>query len=220
MAQNALVALYEDRARSVREVIGRIVPEAEVEALVAEAREAFVSLVEEIPYADRRDHVMFDSAFGVFQWLAVYQAARGRGIDAHRLGRSILALKLPGLPGPPPPAVLEKLRREAEESQRAAGPAEFVFEIVEGDGGDTDWGIDISACAVCHAFGRHDAMDLVPYMCASDDVQSDAADQGLRRSGTIALGSHRCDFRYKHGGEARRLAPQYPEQIRLERGGS
>jgi len=215
MAEIPLVALYDRRAGAVREVLGRIAPEAEVEALAAEAREAFALLADEIPYADRRDHSMFEPAFGVFQWLAVFQAARARGIDAHRLGRSVLALRLPALPGPPPPAILEKFRREAEASQRSGDPSEFVFELVEGDGDETDWGIDITSCAVCHAFGRHEAMELVPYMCATDDVMSDAADQGLRRSGTIALGSPRCDFRYKQGGEPRRLAASHPDAIRV-----
>ncbi|MCP4006587.1 MAG: L-2-amino-thiazoline-4-carboxylic acid hydrolase [bacterium] len=46
---------------------------------------------------------------------------------------------------------------------------------------------------------------------------SDAGGQGLRRTGTLALGSNECDFRYKSGGEPLRLAAQYPDQIRLDR---
>ncbi len=56
-------------------------------------------------------------------------------------------------------------------------------------------------------------MAFTPYMCATDDLVSDQLDQGLRRTGTIALGAHRCDFRYKAGGEPLRLAEQYPEKI-------
>lgn len=56
-------------------------------------------------------------------------------------------------------------------------------------------------------------MDLVPYMCATDDVVSDRGGQGLRRTGTIAVGAHQCDFRYKRGGEPLHLAPQCPQRF-------
>ncbi len=75
--------------------------------------------------------------------------------------------------------------------------------------------MNIKSCAICHAFSKYDAMDLVPYMCASDDVVSDRGGQGLRRNGTIALGRHECDFRYERGGEPLRVAEQYPERIRI-----
>ncbi len=76
--------------------------------------------------------------------------------------------------------------------------------------------MNITSCAICHLFGNHDAMDLVPYMCAFDDVMSAAGDQGLRRTGTIALGASHCDFRFQQGGEPLPLAEQYPDQIRLK----
>lgn len=75
--------------------------------------------------------------------------------------------------------------------------------------------MNIKSCAICHLFSQHDAMDLVPYMCASDDVISDKSGQGLMRSGTIALGASHCDFRFKKDGEGRALSGQYPEKIKL-----
>jgi hypothetical protein len=61
-------------------------------------------------------------------------------------------------------------------------------------------------------------MDLVPYMCATDDVMSDRGGQGLRRTGTIALGAHECDFRYQRKGEPQHVADLYPDRIRLVEG--
>ena len=72
----------------------------------------------------------------------------------------------------------------------------------------------IPSCGVCHAYARHGAMELVPYMCATADLESNALGRGLRRTGTIALGAHHCDFRYKAGGEPARLVEQYPDRIR------
>ena len=104
--------------------------------------------------------------------------------------------------------------RQLQAAWDSAGQEEFVFEVLLGDDQTYDWGLNIRRCAVCHAYARHDAMDLVPYMCASDDVESDRGGQGLRRTGTIGLGAHQCDFRYKAGGDPLRLADQYPDRIR------
>ena len=89
-----------------------------------------------------------------------------------------------------------------------------MFEAFLGDGSGFDWGMNVKSCAICHTFSKYDAMDLVPYMCATDDLMSDFGQEGLRRTGTIALGSHQCDFRYKSGGEPLRVVEQYPERIR------
>ena len=75
--------------------------------------------------------------------------------------------------------------------------------------------MNIFSCDICHQFSKFDAMDLVPYMCALDDVLSDRFDQGLRRTGTIAVGAAQCDFRYERGGEPQRMADQYPNKIRI-----
>ena len=50
---------------------------------------------------------------------------------------------------------------------------------------------------------------------------SDRGHQGLRRTGTIAVGAHQCDFRYQRTGEPGHLADKYPDRIRiLETGGT
>jgi hypothetical protein len=207
-----LLARFDRHADHLREVIARFADAGDVDALAAEAREAFAALEPEVPYADRPDHVMFGAAFGVYRFLAMWQAARSRGYDVHAVGRAICGTPVPARPLASGPA-LAKLRADAEASGRKAAANEFVFEFVEGDG-ETDWGMNVTSCAVCHAYGRHDAMDLVPYLCAIDDVDSTAGDHGLRRTGTIALGAQRCDFRFKRGGTPAPLAPQYPGQIR------
>jgi len=57
-------------------------------------------------------------------------------------------------------------------------------------------------------------MELLPYMCSSDDAVSDAGGQRLVRKGTIALGPKQCDFRYKAGGKPLRLVEKYPDRIK------
>ena len=187
---------------------------SEADAILAEARIQFGSMVDELPYLDRPDHSMAGSMFACAGLLAIFKALRERGLDdAHAWGRAIHSLPAPF--GEMNAESGDRQRRDAEASQANAAAAEFVFEVVE-DEGQANGGMNITSCAICHLYGRHDAMELVPYMCAFDDLMSRAGDQGLRRTGTIALGASQCDFRFESGGEPLALAGQYPDQIRLD----
>ncbi len=214
MAGNPTFLERFDHARgAVRDVLAQLLPAEDLEDAIRETRAEFAAMEREMPYSDRPDHVMYGSTFSVFQALAIYKAATERRCDVHDIGRAILAAPMRTNPPPMPAELPAKLSEDARESRKSAAPNEFVFDVVAGDS-ETDWGIDILSCAVCHAFAKHGAMELVPYMCATDDKMSDAAGHGLRRTGTIALGAHHCDFRFKSGGEPARLAEQYPDAIR------
>ena len=83
--------------------------------------------------------------------------------------------------------------------------------------GRVDFGMDVTNCAVCAAFARHDAKEVVPYLCALDDRMSVTLGMGLRRTGTRALGASCCDFRYQAGGEPKTLASQHASLFSLNR---
>jgi hypothetical protein len=215
MSDPSPVELFEPFAQQARSVLESVADAGDVGALLGEARECFARLAPEMPYADRRDHVMWDPTLSVYQWLAVHLACRERGIDAHTLGRAMLQA---GVPEGSETEITDELAaralRDAAASQEGAAENESEFEIVPGEDENTDWGMNVTRCAMCYAYAKHDAMEFTPYLCATDDLVSDRLGQGLRRTGTIALGAHRCDFRYKAGGEPLRLADQYPDRIR------
>jgi hypothetical protein len=170
-------------------------------------------------YVDKPDHPMALAVFICSINLALYLALKKRGVDVHDFGNAMLTGLAKAPASAPPdqsdPANFALFKAGADASQQSAAPGEFVYEVHMDDGEDLDWGMNIKSCAICHQYTKYDAMDLVPYMCATDDVESDKGDQGLRRTGSIAVGAHRCDFRYKSGGEPQRLAAQYPDKIRL-----
>lgn len=188
------------------------------EAAVDEAAETLDGMLPELAYLDRPDHPLASSLFQCATALALYLVLRDRGVNVHDFGRTFLTqfgALLEMLPESPI-QYDDAAAALGEESQRGARPGEFVFEVVPIDERGR-WGINMLSCAICHHFAKHDAMELVPYMCASDDVVSDRFDQGLRRTGTIALGAHHCDFRFHDGGEPLRVADRYPEKIRVGR---
>ena len=207
-----LLSFYDGVSRWLRPAVESL--RADADRVLGDARERYAAMRGELPYVDDPKHTMAGSTFACAAMLAVFEVLRDEGVDAHAWGRAIQELPA-AVPRGDESEARERAAREAEASQASARPNEFVFEILEG-GDDYDRGMNVTSCAICHLFGRHDAMELVPYMCAFDDVTSRAGDQGLRRSGTIALGAPRCDFRFRAGGEPLPLATQYPDRIRLE----
>jgi len=144
-------------------------------------------------------------------------------VDVHAFGSAMLN-GLMRAPIPVPQESDEVLRERlaqfallAKASQTNAAPGEDVVEFVSGENAEFEWGYNVKSCAICQAAAKYDAMDLVPYFCAVDDVMSDKGNQGLRRTGSIALGAPHCDFRYTRAGEPQRLVEQYPDRIHFVR---
>lgn len=193
-------------------------------AAVDDAAANFAAMVPDMAYRDDRGHPMALSVFGCSAQLALYLAVSKRGIGVHDYGRAMLASMRRDMQSAPArePADRERIREHwerfdaAADRSRDAAPGEFVFETVRSDDGSFDHGFNIKSCAICHAFAKYDAMELVPYMCATDDLTSDLGSQGLERTGTIAVGAHQCDFRFKRGRKAEPLAERYPDRIRIK----
>lgn len=210
--RDRVLRFHEAISRWLTPAVASVVPGDDVAPVLAQARQQFEEMLSELPYVDRPDHSMFASMFACAAMLAAFQVLRERGIDAHTWGAACHQLP-PGVTESDE-ASRERSRLDGDASQHGAAPNEFVFEIIEGDE-HSERGMNITSCAICHLFSRYDAMELVPYMCSFDDVVSDASGQGLRRTGTIALGATHCDFRFRDGGEPLRLAEQYPDRIRI-----
>lgn len=181
-------------------------------AAVENARQRFDEIAPSLAYLDEPRHPMALALFSCAGSLALHLALRDAGIDAHQLGQAIhhefAQLSLPS------EGLTKDLIDGAVRSQQESRPGEFVFEVV-GSEGDTNYAMNVRSCAICALFSQFDAMDLVPYMCALDDLFSDMNGSGLRRTGTIALGATHCDFRYDAGGEPLRLVEQFPDRVRL-----
>jgi len=204
-----------------RGILGRLAGRLteDPDAVVEEAAALFDEMIPSMAYVDKPDHPMASALFICSMNLALYLALKARGVDVHDFGNAMLT-GLAKAPATAPPDLgdqeaLALFTAGADASQESAASGEFVYEVHVEAGDDLDWGMNIKSCAICHQYTKYDAMDLVPYMCATDDVESDKNSLGLRRTGSIAVGAHQCDFRYKAGGEPQRLAEQYPDKIRL-----
>lgn len=188
-----------------------------VPSVLEEAAINFDHMLPDMAYINKKNHPMAASVFSSSATLAVYLAIKKRGIDVHDFGCAMLTYLEQSAFKPDDigndPKKLAEMIASGEASLKYTDPGEYVFETFPGDQKEFDWGVTIKRCALCYVFSKYDAEELTPYMCAMNDVMSDMAGQGLRRTGTIALGDEKCEYRYKNGGEPLRLAPQFPEQI-------
>ncbi len=59
------------------------------------------------------------------------------------------------------------------------------------------YGIDIIECGVCKLFKKHNCSNYASILCEVDEITSGLAGLQLIRTGTIANGAKKCDFRFK-----------------------
>ena len=59
------------------------------------------------------------------------------------------------------------------------------------------YGIDILECGICKLFKKHNYQKYASILCEVDEITSGLAGLKLIRTGTIANGAKKCDFRFK-----------------------
>jgi len=59
------------------------------------------------------------------------------------------------------------------------------------------YGIDIIECGICKLFKKHNYLNYASILCEVDEITSGLAGLQLIRTGTIANGAKKCDFRFK-----------------------
>lgn len=80
-----------------------------------------------------------------------------------------------------------------------ANPDGFIARIIT-DKEETlglGYGIDIMECGICKLFNKHNYSKYAPILCEVDEITSGLAGLQLFRTGTIANGAEKCDFRFK-----------------------
>ena len=59
------------------------------------------------------------------------------------------------------------------------------------------YGIDILECGICKLFKKHNYQNYTSILCEVDKLTSELSGLQLLRTGTIAKGAKKCDFRFK-----------------------
>jgi hypothetical protein len=186
--------------------------EEQANAIMDESRQEYENLIPQIPYiGDKNPGLIF--LLPTTRLLAIYRVLQKKGHTVESAGQLInemTKVELKALPGFIRRIIgylwfsswfLNRLKKRAKKSQEREYPGDFVFNYIEGDGQKFDYGIDYIECANCKFLSAQGALELAPYICATDKITSEMLGWGLNRTRTLADGNEKCDFRFKKGGK-------------------
>lgn len=88
-------------------------------------------------------------------------------------------------------------RKLGERSQKREYAGDFVVQYVESDGTNYEYGFDFTECGICKLFQAENAGQFTKHMCRIDYLTTSFNGIELIRSGTIANGQEKCDFRFR-----------------------
>jgi len=91
---------------------------------------------------------------------------------------------------------LKKFNKRVSENSNTDG---FIANVIT-DKKETfglGYGVDITECGICKLFNKHSFQKYSSILCDVDAVTAELAGLKLIRTGTIALGAKKCDFRWE-----------------------
>ncbi len=93
-------------------------------------------------------------------------------------------------------ALLRRFQKRVEQNENPAG---FVAKIITAkeETYGFGYGVDILECGICKLFAKHHYSKYAAILCEVDEITSSLAGLKLIRSGTIANGAKKCDFRFR-----------------------
>lgn len=185
------------------------------EAVIKEARQRFEEFLPTIPYIGGDDNALYThQIIRSAEYLTFYEVMKARGKTAQEVGKIIyVALAeyvrhLPQLPGPElSPEFRNQQIARAKKSQERRYPDDWVFEYVEGDGVEFDYGSDYIECGAQKLYHAHGADEFLPFYCYLDFATHRTTGWGFTRTETLAEGYSRCNFRMKKGGVTKKGWP-------------
>lgn len=87
----------------------------------------------------------------------------------------------------------------AKRTKQLSHPDGFRVSILTDKNGTLGlgYGFDILECGICKLYQKHRLQKFTSLLCEIDHITSSLAGLTIKRSGTIALGAEKCDFRFE-----------------------
>ena len=214
-----IIALFEEHSRAWKPLIANRFGDDWADAIAEYAHDYLEALIPEIPYIGGDENPMTRHLIRSTTSLVFYKAMKLRAISMSETGKILYdavmeQVSLLPLLAPSPPEELEEKREQARWSQARRYPGDWVWEFVEGDGIEFDYGYDFIECGTQKLYHVHNADEFLPYYCYLDFVTYRIAGWGFTRTMTLAEGYDKCDFRFTQGGKTNRdWPPPFLEEI-------
>jgi hypothetical protein len=182
------------------------------EAVVAETLQRFEYLLLDIPYIGGNENTLTENLYLSAAMLTMYEALKVRGKSVEEVAR-LIYLGTSSLYSSLPFSLvlfwqgrqlfskrrIDQRRQAAAISQERRFPDDWVFEVVEADGKDFQFGVDYTECGIVKYLTQQGAPELAPFLCWLDYPMCAAMRVRLIRTETIAQGGEKCNFRFCRG---------------------
>jgi hypothetical protein len=212
-----VIQVFDEHAQNNWPVLVSRYGERVADVLLQEAREQTELLIPQIPYIGGDDNPLTHHLIRATTNLALYRAMQAHGSTARETGRVIYEVVvraiawLPFSPsGPPTAAFIQKEKEQARKSQERRYRDDWVWEFVEGDGQEFDYGYDFYECGAKKYYEAQGATELLRYFCFLDFVTAQASGKVLLRTTTLAEGGEKCDFRFRPARAGDEWPPPFP----------
>ncbi len=184
------------------------------DAVLRKTRQQYEALIPHIPYIGGDENPMTRHLVRSTTSLVLYKVMDAWEKTAEEVGKivydavEVSVRQMPSLPGPDlSAAYMAEEKERARKSQERRYSGDWVWEFVEGNGVEFDYGRDFLECGTQKLYHAHDADEFLPFYCYLDFVTHRTTGWGFARTKTLAEGDERCDFRWKKGGETKKGWP-------------
>jgi len=183
---------------------------AEALRLLRGARRQFVALIPKLPYIGGDENHLTASLIESARCLALYLTMKACGRTAEETGKLLYDAVIRRAPDAPIPeaqrlsraALMQRRRQRSLWSQQRRYADDWVYEFVEGDGVEFDYGYNFQQCATERLYRTQGALEFLPFYCFLDFPECERGGLGLVRAKSLATGDGLCEFRFKEGGKA------------------
>ena len=188
--------------------------ESFTDEVLADAIEQYEELIPDIHYIGGAANSMTRHLVRSTTSLVLYKVMKARGKTAEETGKIIYHAVVEVVKQLPPNSAEELSREFIAEKKRAAQKSQeryyrwdWVWEFVEGNGVEFDYGYDFLECGTHKLYHAHDADEFLPFYCYLDFVTYRTTGWSFARTMTLAEGHDRCNFRWKEEGETQKGWP-------------
>lgn len=181
----------------------------EVERIIQQLQDEFRALLPHLPYIGGQQNPLTTNLVACSWFLALYRVLQPRGLSDDEIGELVYRVAEEWVTSAPrwigrvqvllvkTPLLRMILGRISRQTQQRKYPGDFVVHFVPGDGRNFDFGLDFTGCAIHKFFQAEQAGHFAKYMCRIDYLTTSYKGIELIRTGTIANGADKCDFRYR-----------------------
>jgi len=220
--KSEILTQFDTHARAWRRFLAASYGDEFAEAVLRDAREQYEALIPEIPYIGGDENPMTRHLVRSTTSLVLYKVMKARGKTAEEVGKVVYDAVVANVGQPPPRPFKEltaeyitKEKEQARKSQERRYSGDWVWEFVEGDGVEFDYGYDFLECGSQKLYHAYGADEFLPFYCYLDFVTHRTIGWAFARTMTLAEGHEKCDFRWKKGGETQKGWP--PPFLKEER---